>query len=301
MLNITGKTRIIGVIGYPVSHSRSPQMHNAAIVDLGLNFVYLPFNVKPQDLEDAIKGFKAQQFVGVNVTIPHKQVVIPMVDQLSTQADLIGAVNTLIFEEDQIYGHNTDAVGFIQAMEETLNLSQIELPSQDIKVVVLGAGGAARAIIVALALNGATEIIIANRTRARAKHLIRDLDCKFSGLERMSQVQFKFAEINSEELANHISTSHLLVNTTSVGMIAGNEIDLFNLDALSVRTVVYDIVYTPPVTALMKAAQIRGCPTIGGIGMLVHQGSIAFQKWTNVVPNVSIMRQALLQSLGDNT
>ena len=301
MLNITGKTRIIGVIGYPVSHSRSPQMHNAAIVDLGLNFVYLPFNVKPQDLEDAIKGFKAQQFVGVNVTIPHKQVVIPMVDQLSTQADLIGAVNTLIFEEDQIYGHNTDAVGFIQAMEETLNLSQIELPSQDIKVVVLGAGGAARAIIVALALNGATEIIIANRTRARAKHLIRDLDCKFSGLERMSQVQFKFAEINSEELANHISTSHLLVNTTSVGMIAGNEIDLFNLDALSVRTVVYDIVYTPPVTALMKAAQIRGCPTIGGIGMLVHQGSIAFQKWTNVVPNVSIMRQALLQSLGDST
>ena len=301
MLNITGQTRIIGVIGYPVSHSRSPQMHNAAIADLGLNFVYLPFNVKPQDLEDAIKGFKAQQLVGVNVTIPHKQVVIPMVDQLSTQADLIGAVNTLIFEEDQIYGHNTDAEGFIQAMEETLNLSQIELPSQDIKVVVLGAGGAARAIIVALALNGATEIIIANRTRARAKHLIRDLGCKFSGLERMSQVQFKFAEINSEELANHISTSHLLVNTTSVGMIASNEIDLFNLDALSVRTVVYDIVYTPPVTALMKAAQIRGCPTIGGIGMLVHQGSIAFQKWTNVVPNVSIMRQALLQSLGNST
>ncbi len=301
MLNITGKTRIIGVIGYPVSHSRSPQMHNAAITDLGLNFVYLPFNVKPQDLEDAIKGFKAQQLVGVNVTIPHKQVVMPMVDQLSTQADLIGAVNTLIFEEDQIYGHNTDAEGFIQAMEETLSLSQIELPRHAIKVVVLGAGGAARAIIVALALNGATEIIVANRTKARAEQLIRDLGCKFSGLGRVNQVQLKFAEINSEELANHICTSQLLVNTTSVGMITNTEIDLFDLDALSARTVVYDIVYTPPVTALMKAAQIRGCPTIGGIGMLVHQGAIAFQKWTNVVPSVSIMRQALLQSLGDST
>ena len=301
MLNITGKTRIIGVIGYPVSHSRSPQMHNAAIADLGLNFVYLPFNIKPQDLEDAIKGFKAQQLVGVNVTIPHKQVVMPMVDQLSTQADLIGAVNTLIFEEGQIYGHNTDAEGFIQAMEETLSLSQIELPRHAIKVVVLGAGGAARAIIVALALNGATEIIVANRTKARAEQLIRDLGCKFSGLGRVNQVQLKFAEINSEELANHICTSHLLVNTTSVGMITNTEIDLFNLDALSARTVVYDIVYTPPVTALMKAAQIRGCPTIGGIGMLVHQGAIAFQKWTNVVPSVSIMRQALLRSLGDST
>ena len=301
MLNITGKTRIIGVIGYPVSHSRSPQMHNAAIADLGLNFVYLPFNIKPQDLEDAIKGFKAQQLVGVNVTIPHKQVVMPMVDQLSTQADLIGAVNTLIFEEDQIYGHNTDAEGFIQAMEETLSLSQIELPRHAIKVVVLGAGGAARAIIVALALNGATESIVSNRKKARAAQLIRDLGCKFSGLGRVNQVQLKFAEINSEELANHICTSHLLVNTTSVGMITNTEIDLFNLDALSARTVVYDIVYTPPVTALMKAAQIRGCPTIGGIGMLVHQGAIAFQKWTNVVPSVSIMRQALLRSLGDST
>ena len=281
--------------------SPTPKDPTRGSADLGLNFVYLPFNIKPQDLEDAIKGFKAQQLVGVNVTIPHKQVVMPMVDQLSTQADLIGAVNTLIFEEDQIYGHNTDAEGFIQAMEETLSLSQIELPRHAIKVVVLGAGGAARAIIVALALNGATEIIVANRTKARAEQLIRDLGCKFSGLGRVNQVQLKFAEINSEELANHICTSHLLVNTTSVGMITNTEIDLFNLDALSARTVVYDIVYTPPVTALMKAAQIRGCPTIGGIGMLVHQGAIAFQKWTNVVPSVSIMRQALLRSLGDST
>ena len=300
MLNITGKTRIIGVIGYPVSHSRSPQMHNAAIADLGLDFAYLPFAVKPQDLAHAIHGFKAQQVVGINVTIPHKQTVIPLIDQLSTQASLIGAVNTLVFENNQVYGHNTDADGFIRSMQETINLSKFELPSHNTKAVILGSGGASRAIVVALALNGIREIIIANRTEAKAKSLINDLGHKLSQAELLEPVRLILAKINSEKLANHISTCHLLVNTTSVGMDSTTEINLFDLDALSSQTAVYDIVYTPPVTALIKAAQLKGCPTIGGLGMLVHQGAIAFQKWTEVAPNVSVMKHALSQSLSQN-
>ncbi|MAT75910.1 shikimate dehydrogenase [Candidatus Poribacteria bacterium] len=296
MINISGQTKIVGVIGEPVTHSRSPQMHNAAIAKLGLNFAYLPFEVKLPDLAMAIQGLKALQVVGVNVTIPHKQNVMPLLDHISTEAHLIGAVNTLVFDQDQIFGHNTDAEGFIRAMQEEASL--FDLLTGDVRAVVLGAGGAARAVVTALALNNVTEITIANRTVSKAVTLVENLEPNLLQTDLQLSTRLTSVEIQSSQLADLIATCDLLVNTTSVGMDNTAQVDLFNLDCLSARTIVYDIVYTPPVTPLLRVAEARGCPIIGGLGMLVHQGAIAFEKWTGIEPNIEVMREALIKSLG---
>ena len=297
MINISGKTKIVGVIGEPVTHSRSPQMHNAAIAKLGLNFAYLPFEVKLPDLATAIQGLKALQVVGVNVTIPHKQNVMPLLDHISTEAHLIGAVNTLVFDQDQIFGHNTDAEGFIRAMQEEASLCDYLLTG-DVRAVVLGAGGAARAVVTALALNNVTEITIANRTVSKAVTLVENLEPNLLQTDLQLSTRLTSVEIQSSQLADLIAACDLLVNTTSVGMDNTAQVDLFDLDCLSAQTIVYDIVYTPPVTPLLRVAEAKGCPIIGGLGMLVHQGAIAFEKWTGIEPNIEVMREALIKSLG---
>ena len=297
MINISGKTKIVGVIGEPVTHSRSPQMHNAAIAKLGLNFAYLPFEVKLPDLATAIQGLKALQVVGVNVTIPHKQNVMPLLDHISTEAHLIGAVNTLVFDQDQIFGHNTDAEGFIRAMQEEASLCDYLLTG-DVRAVVLGAGGAARAVVTALALNNVTEITIANRTVSKAVTLVENLEPNLLQTDLQLSTRLTSVEIQSSQLADLIAACDLLVNTTSVGMDNTAPVDLFDLDCLSAQTIVYDIVYTPPVTPLLRVAEAKGCPIIGGLGMLDHQGAIAFEKWTGIEPNIEVMREALIKSLG---
>ena len=160
----------MGVIGDPVEHSRSPQMHNAVIAELGLDYVYVPFHIKPDSLAAAIEGFKAINVVGLNVTIPHKQAVIPLLDEISREVELIGAVNTLIFEDGRIKGDNTDGSGFLDGLTET----GLEL-RQDDSALVIGAGGSARAVVVALGSVGLAPIFIANRTRSKAIKLAEDL------------------------------------------------------------------------------------------------------------------------------
>ena len=172
-MQITGKTKIVGVIGDPIEHSRSPQMHNAALAQLGLDYVYVPFHIREADLPAAINGFKAINVVGINVTIPHKQAVIPFLDEISREVELIGAVNTLIFKDGKLAGDNTDAPGFLQAMQEAGS----ELPKGE-SAVVIGAGGSARAIVVALALNGLESIYIVNRTTSKAIAIATDLSDK---------------------------------------------------------------------------------------------------------------------------
>ena len=158
-MQITGQTKIVGIIGDPIKHSRSPQIHNAAITALGLDYVYIAFHVQPDNLGAAIEGFKATNVVGINVTIPHKQNVISYLDEISREARLIGAVNTLIFKDGAIIGENTDAPGFLQAMQE----EGLDVPQGGLAVII-GAGGSARAVVVALALAGVGTICIANRT-----------------------------------------------------------------------------------------------------------------------------------------
>ena len=279
--NLTGHTRIVGVIGDPVEHSRSPQMHNAAFAEAGLDYVYVPFHVRPGDLADAITGFKAVNIVGINVTLPHKQAVIPFLTSISREAELIGAVNTLSFKGAEIHGDNTDAPGVLRALEENENMS---LPVGE-DVVVLGAGGAARAVVVALALAGVASITIANRTVEKAISLAEEMAQK-------TGVTMQGVGLTDTRLPDTVHQSTLLINTTTTSMDANHPL-LISADWLQQSTIVYDIVYTPPVTPLMQAADARGCRTLGGIGMLVHQGAIAFEKWTSVAPCTETMYEAL--------
>lgn len=279
---LTGHTRIVGVIGDPVAHSRSPQMHNAAFAKAGLDYVYVPFHVRPDDLAAAIAGFKAINVVGINVTLPHKQAVIPFLTSISREAELIGAVNTLTFVDGNIHGDNTDAPGVLQALDEDGNTSGTPVGE---KVVVLGAGGAARAVVVALALRGVAAITIANRTVEKAVSLATEMDQK-------TGVSMQGMGLTDERLPLSVRESKLLVNTATISMDVTHPL-LISAAWLQPNTIVYDIVYTPPVTPLMQAATERGCQTLGGIGMLVHQGAIAFEKWTGVAPCIETMRQAL--------
>ena len=278
---LTGHTRIVGVIGDPVEHSRSPQMHNAAFAKAELDYVYVPFHVRPDDLADAIAGFKAVNVVGINVTLPHKQAVIPFLTSISREAELIGAVNTLSFTDGEIHGDNTDAPGVLRALEENQNMS---VPVGE-NVVVLGAGGAARAVVVALALAGVASISITNRTVEKAIALAEEMGQK-------TGVSMHGMGLADTRLPNAVRQSALLVNTATTSMDATHPL-LISADWLQQDTIVYDIVYTPPVTPLMQAANKRGCRTLGGIGMLVHQGAIAFEKWTGVTPCTATMHQAL--------
>ena len=278
---LTGHTRIVGVIGDPVEHSRSPQMHNAAFAKAGLDYVYVPFHVRPKDLADAIAGFKAINVVGINVTLPHKQTVIPYLTSVSRAAELIGAVNTLTFVGDEIHGDNTDAPGVLRALEENGDMS---VPVGE-AVVVLGAGGAARAVVVALALAGVASITIANRTVERAVSLAEEMHQK-------TDVAIHGMGLTDTRLPVAVRESALLINTATASMDATHPL-LISADWLQPNAIVYDIVYTPPVTPLMQAAAERGCRTLGGIGMLVHQGAIAFEKWTGITPCTETMRQAL--------
>ena len=284
-MQITGQTKIVGIIGDPIKHSRSPQIHNAAIAALGLDYVYVPFHVQPDNLGAAIEGFKVINVVGINVTIPHKQRVIPYLDEISREATLIGAVNTLIFKGGAIIGENTDAPGFLQAMEE----DGLDVP-QGGSAVVIGAGGSARAIVVALALAGVQTICITNRTVSRAATLATDLS------EKMDASIYGIG-LDDPKLPNAVGTSQLIVNTASTSMDISHPL-LIDPEWLEPQSIVYDIVYTPPETRLLQAAAEKECHTIGGLGMLVHQGAIAFEKWTGVNPPVETMRQALQGAFG---
>ncbi len=302
--SITGKTRIVGVIGEPISHSRSPQMHNAALAVAGLDYVYVPFHVVADVLSDALNGFLALNVVGINVTLPHKQSVIPFLTTISREAELIGAVNTLTFTDGQIHGENTDAPGFLRSLEEAGAVIPV---GED--VVVLGAGGSARAIVVALALAGVRSVVIANRTTSKAVALAEELtdkifgennegdDIAFSASDNdsVSEHQTKLIGVGLQDsrLPDAVNGSALLVNTSSSSM--DTSIPLFiNPDWLQQNSTVCDIVYTPPMTSLLIAAEGKKCRVVGGIGMLVHQGAISFERWTGVEPCVDTMRRALI-------
>ena len=227
-------------------------------------------------------GFKAIHVVGINVTLPHKQAVIPYLTSISREAELIGAVNTLTFTEEGIHGDNTDAPGVLRALEESGDMS---VPiGKDI--VVLGAGGAARAVVVAFALAGVASITIANRTAERAVSLAKEMGQK-------TGVAMQGMGLTDARLPAAVRQSVLLINTATASMDARMP-PLVSVDQFQPNAIIYDIVYTPPVTPLMRAAAERGCRTLGGIGMLVHQGAIAFEKWTGVKPCTQTMHQALV-------
>jgi shikimate dehydrogenase len=267
-------TQLVGVLGYPVRHSLSPVMHNAAFRHLGLNWVYLAFEVPPESLPDALRGMRALGIRGLNLTIPHKEAAVGLVDALTPAAQAIGAVNTLYWHEGQLIGDNTDAEGFLRAL-------QAVGWQPGGHALVLGAGGSARAVLYALKQAGCC-VAIANRTLTRAQPLQRAF-----GADQVLPLQF-------EALRPLMPTVQLVVNCTSLGMEPDSEaMPPVPLDALPSEAWVCDLVYRPMQTRLLQAAHQRGLHTVDGLGMLVHQGALAFERWTGQPAPVEVMERAI--------
>ncbi len=277
---IDGKTRLVGLIGWPVEHSLSPRMHNAAFERLSLNWCYVPMPVASERLRDALRGLVCLGFAGVNVTIPHKQAVVACLDEATPEVRYIGAANTIVFQEGRAIGHNTDVYGFLAALRE------IGFSPQGRRAAVLGAGGAARAVVYALASSG-SRVAVLNRSQQRAQALVEDLSAEFPS------AALKALPLTVECLEQHAAAADLLVNTTSVGMWPEPDRCPWPEElALPSHLTVFDLVYSPPETELLKKAVSVGAKSVGGLGMLVHQGAAAFRLWTGREPPVEVMYKA---------
>lgn len=274
---ISGKTKLCGIIGDPVEHTMSPAMHNASFRKAGLDYLYVPFRVKKEALGKAIEGMKALNIRGLNVTIPHKVAVLQYLDKLDPLAEKIGAVNTIVNDNGVLTGYNTDASGFLQALLG----KDIEPKGQNI--VILGAGGASRAVSFILAERGA-NLVILNRSPDGAKKLA-------DSISPTSGKKVAALELNRENLAKTLSKADMLVNTTSVGMTPNTDQTSVTADLLRSSLIVFDIVYNPVRTKLLREAETAGAKIIGGLDMLVWQGALAFEKWTGRKAPLELMRQ----------
>jgi shikimate dehydrogenase len=273
-LNINGQTKLVGLIGYPIEHSLSPAMHNSAFAALSLNWCYVPLPAPPERLGEAVAGLRALGLAGVNVTVPHKEAVVSYLDEVTPAAQAIGAVNTIVVRKGLI-GHNTDWQGFLTA------LSEGGFDPQGKRAVVLGAGGAARAVVHALARAGA-QVTVLNRTLARAQALIQDFSPLFPALP-----------LTLQTLEEQTAGAHLLVNATPVGMWPQVDQSIWPEDLpFPGHLTVFDLVYNPRQTKLLRQAEAVGAKVIGGLGMLVHQGAAAFELWTGEKAPVEVMYEA---------
>ncbi len=278
---------ILGIIGYPISHTLSPLMHNTAIKHLGLDYIYLPFEVKKENIALAIGGLKGLGIGGINVTIPHKESVIPYLDTLDDSAGLIGAVNTIKLEDGSLKGYNTDGLGFLKSLKIDAHEE-----AKGKNIIILGAGGAARAIAIQMALEGAKGITIANRTLERGEKLTESIRCKMQD----ARCKIKAIALNDSSLIEYFRKADIIINTTSVGM-KDSDTPLFPYNYISDRHLVCDIVYKPIETKLLKEASARGARILNGLGMLVYQGSLSFKIWTGHEMPVEIVRKTLMEEL----
>lgn len=271
---ISGRAKIAGVMGWPIGHSRSPRLHGFWLRQYGIDGAYVPLAVAPERAEQAIRALPALGFRGCNVTVPLKEIAFRTVDRLDGTARRMGAVNTIVVADDgALEGGNTDGFGFI----ENLRAEQPDWTAERGPAVVIGAGGAARAVVVALLDAGAPEVRLVNRTRARAEELAADLGAV--GLGGVTVVDWVSRETS-------LDGASLLVNTTTQGMAGQPALDL-SLRALPASAVVNDIVYVPLETPLLAEARTRGNPVAGGIGMLLHQARPGFKAWFGVEPQVT--------------
>lgn len=286
-MKLTGATRVLGIFGDPVAHSRSPLMQTAALNAAGLDAVYVPFHVTPDRLAAAVRGIVALDLLGVNLTIPHKETVCPLLDALDEQARLIGAVNTIVRRNGRLVGYNTDAPGLLRALAEDLAFRPVGQ-----RVLLLGAGGAARAALVALAGGGAVWIGIVNRSPERACHLVREFAPFFPGTE--------FAALApGPQLPGRVPEPvDLLLNTTAVGLGGESFADEVLLP-LQRAAVVYDMVYGAEPTPLVRLARRHGYRAADGLGMLAGQGEEAFFLWHGCPPPPGVMRRSLVAEFAE--
>ncbi len=269
-MSIDQNTELYGVVGNPIGHSLSPAMHNAAFSASGKNAIYLAFETR--DVDGCIRGIRAFGIRGVSVTLPYKSAVIPFLDEVDGFAKRIGAVNTVANKQGRLVGYNTDAKGALKALEE-----KIELPGK--RCLIIGAGGTARAIGFMLRDHG-VYLSISNRSNGRGKDLARSLGCPFVPLKEAKGIQ-----------------ADLLIQTTPVGMYPHEDRCIISPDVLSEGMVVMDIIYNPLETMLLKIARARGCLTIDGLGMFIHQGAEQFRLWTGLEAPIHAMARAVEEAL----
>ncbi|TCP40291.1 shikimate dehydrogenase [Rhodovulum marinum] len=271
------KIPLAGVIGSPVAHSKSPMLHRHWLERYGIRGFYIPMDVSQTDLKEVLAALPKMGFVGVNVTIPHKETILGLADLVSDRAALIGAANTLIFRADgKVHADNTDGIGFI----ENLRQGAPGWEPTSGPAAVLGAGGAARAVVTALAEQGVREIRVSNRTRSRAEALRAEFGPKIVVHDWV-------------QAANMLDGAATVVNTTSLGMVGKSEFRV-PLDALSPGTVVSDLVYTPLETTFLREARARGCIAVDGLGMLLHQAAPGFERWFGRRPDVDEAARAVV-------
>jgi len=281
-MTVNGKTRVCAIIGDPVEHSLSPMMHNAAFKKLGLNLVYVAFTVTPTKLKTALLGAKSLGLRGLNVTMPHKNAVISHLDAVDSTAKAIGAVNTVLNNQGKLIGYNTDGRGAMIALQEN------GVYPTEKKMVLLGAGGAAKAIAYQAAQD-VDELVILNRTPEKAKKLAEAL--------KSFGAKVKGGTLSSEVLKQELPTTDILVNATSAGMHPDVDSSPVPSDLLHSNLSVMDIIYNPLATRLLKDAKSVGAKVVSGIEMLLYQGAVAFEIWTNCPAPVEVMREAALNEL----
>ncbi|PAL14147.1 shikimate dehydrogenase [Peribacillus simplex] len=277
--------KIYGVMGDPIAHSMSPDIHNDAFEKENIEAVYHHFHVTKEGLNDAVKGMKALGIEGFNITIPHKTSIIPFLDEVDELALAIGAVNTVVNKNGRFIGYNTDGKGFFKSLCDEI--------SGDIKAkktLVIGAGGAARAIYFTLVKEGVKQVDIANRTKERAAQLVSD--CPYDKVSKALSI------IEAEE---SLSQYDLIIQTTSSGMSPELDHSPLKVDQLKTGAIVSDIIYNPLQTKLLREAGEKGAETQNGLGMFINQAALAFEIWTGSMPDTARMTDIVLNKLGGNT
>lgn len=283
---IDAKTKVFGLLGNPVGHSMSPFMHNIFLEQCGINGAYMAFAVEKENIGAAVRGMHALGIQGANVTIPHKEAVIPYLCGMSKAAQACGAVNTLIYTPEGYYGDNTDGAGLLAALE-----AKNGWKAKGQNILILGAGGGAKGVSVAMALQGAAKIGIANRTAEKAELLAKQI----AELSDTRTDVISMQELQKPELYQEYST---IVNTTSLGMAPKvDDMVPVCIDALQPHHLVVDLIYNPLETKLLRLAREQGAQTASGLGMFIYQGVLAFEKWNGVRPDTASIEEQLIQRL----
>lgn len=273
-MDVSGKTRVAGIFGYPIDHTLSPSMHNAAFQYLGLDMCYIPFRVSPEALPDAVKAIRSLNMLGVNITVPHKEKVIPLLDKVNEEASFIGAVNTVTNTEGVLTGYNTDGRGFLSSLtEEGISIERKN-------ILIIGSGGASRAVSYYLSEKAST-LSLFDTDRPKAQKLVNDL----------SRIRNNVCLV--KDMDNTLQHD-IVINATPLGLKQDDPLP-FNPDSITSDMVICDLVYKK--TGLLKEAELRGAKIIDGSGMLLWQGVLAFELWTGVKPPVDIMRDMLLSKI----
>ena len=284
-MRIDGHTKVVGLFGYPVRHTLSPIFQNAAFQAKKLNYIYLPFEVTPQLLSYAIKSLPALGIAGVNITIPHKENVMQYLSGVTNEAMIMGAVNTVSVVDGRLIGYNTDGYGFVTSLKKDL---KTELKGK--KIMVLGAGGGARAVVLKALMEKVGKVYIGDAVEEKVVKLVSDVKKVYPDSE---VVPYYF---KGDEVKGILEDIEILINATPVGMKKNDPL-LIKSEWLKKSLLVYDLIYNPSETKLLKAAKKKGCRCCNGLGMLLHQGAKSFEIWTGIKPPIEIMRKALQKTL----